>query len=55
MPKLTKTSKGVMLYSDITVSIALYQANCKGHPVQIKKIPWFESLEFDNLHERSSG
>ena len=27
----------------------------KGHPVQIKEIPWFESLEFDNLHESGWG
>ena len=45
MPKLTKTSYGVMQYYT-PVSIAPHQANYKGQSVQIKEIPWFESLDF---------
>ena len=45
MLKLTKTSKVVMHYLYTTVSIALHKANYKGHSVQIKEIPWFESLQ----------
>ena len=46
MLKLTKTSKGVMHYLYTTVSIALRKENYKGHSVQIKEIPWFESLQY---------
>ena len=33
----------------------LYILPRQPHPMQIKEIPWFESVQFDHLHERDRG